>query len=168
MTQEDLQECFPESELVFLPDRMFDDALVGIAVRKTTPVVPVYRYDDCRRAVALLDPLEAHARLTSLFVHDIHPAPLILMPVHRQSFWENNKKGKIVVWDGAHDAIVGTGRRGLEPEVAVYAYPLMIKALQRSMESSVSGFNSAEEFFEAYVLQTWLGPQTPYVLYPAQ
>lgn len=166
MTRQDLQEQFPESELAFLPDAGFDDALTGVAIRRSTPVVPAYLFTRCKE-IAGGEPEEAFKRLEILFNNQVCPAPLILMPIHRPTFWEQNKAGQLVVWEGLHDAVVGTGRRGLEPEVTVYAYPLMLIALRRMMEASDTGFNTAEEFFESYVLQTWLGPQTPYVLYPA-
>jgi hypothetical protein len=144
-----------EVNLEYIPG--FDACLLGYATRGDL-VVPCYSWArGCRWGGV--------ERLQGLFLHSVYPAPLVLMPVNRPYFWTQVQKGTIKVWDQLHDAIIGTGRRQLGKETAVYSYPRVIRALERLIEGS-KGVTTTE-FFETQ-LDVWLGPGTPWVLHPVQ
>ena len=162
MKHNQLQAAYPEWQLVFL-DQKWDAALVGVAVRANTPPVPAYSWTACTQ---LLQPGETIGALSELFTASVAPRPLILMPVHRDDFWAAVGRHELILWEQAHPAITALGRRGAEPPVAVYSYPELLECLSAAVEPSTEELELAHDIFEANILPTWLGPLTPFILYP--
>jgi hypothetical protein len=159
MTYQQLQALFPQWELVFL-DPKWDTALVGVVVRANTPPLPAYSWLKCLESA-----MDVEA-LNELFIERKLLQPLILMPIQRSDFWKKVEQRELVIWEQCHPAITALGRRGFEPPVVVYSYPELLDCLTSAMEPSDERTTIAQSIFEANIAPTWLGPHTPFVLYP--
>lgn len=164
MNEKTLLEQFP-AELTFFPDQLFEGALVGVAERCTTPPVPVYDYLLCLRLAALDTRHEKAMNL--LFENALVPAPMVLLPIEKTTFWAAVRAGRLLVWDQLHEAITGVGQRNGQ-RVVVYSKPAVISILETLQDTSYEELinPSVTSTLENQIQGAYLGPQTPYLLDP--
>lgn len=164
MNEKTLLAQFP-LELTFFPDQLFEEALMGVAERCTTPPVPVYDYLTCLRLAAV--DAQHEKALSLLCLNDITPAPLVLLPIDKVLFWNDVRAGKLTVWEQMHDAIIGVGLRCCQRAVA-YSKPVMLANISAIQEASYDELNSTavRAAFESQIHGAYLGPQTPYLVDP--
>lgn len=165
MTTQQLQEQFPETELVFFPGHRFEEALLGVASRPNTPVLPVYDFRECLKIAADHGGLSS---LGSLLTNpECAPAPLVLMPIVRDLFWDDVRAGKLKVWEQMHDAIIGVGLRSGQ-RTTVYSQPKLMDELACLQQAATEELDRKvlEMTYEREIKAAWLGAQTPYIMTP--
>jgi hypothetical protein len=164
MNEKLLQEQFP-MELEFLPDQMFEEALMGVATRCNTAPVPAYNLQQCCH-IAAADAWHRQ-RLSWLFSNLVTPPPLIVAPINKDVFWDSVRAGRLLVWEQLHQAIIGVGHRGGKQAV-VYSRPLLQTEVSLLQEASYAELNPGivDTILEAQIRKVWLGPSTPYILEP--
>ena len=102
----------------------------------------------------------------NLLTTDVRPAPLVVLDVHRETFWASVRRKELATWDNLTSAILGEGRRaGVQKSAVVYDYGKAINILARSIQDStdtVSAFAAAREFYDQNIAPVWFGEETPF------
>ena len=146
-------------------DPEFDDGLVGVGFRHGTAAVPVYDYLQCARSSpSKINGLAIAKRLERLFIHEVEPSPLVMVPFSQDDFWKRANRRDLLPWEMLTTAIAGIARRARGPEVVAYNYDKALDVIQNSLEDStdVDEVASAVDFFNAKIGRAWLGDSTPF------
>jgi hypothetical protein len=105
-------------------------------------------------------------QLQLLVDHDLHPAPIVLVPVDKVHFWNEVQKRRYVVWDMMVPAILGVSKRADGPSSPLFSYNIAMTELERSVVPSYKTDEArlAGNIFDNTIFKVWMGEHTPFFL----